>query len=57
MVQFVEHFSIPRDDFEKANALYRERTFADISDSVEYFDTDVIYSGDRQTVDEFYKNK
>lgn len=55
MVQFVEHFNVSRDDFETANALYNERILAHLSDTGIGFDADIIYSGDRNKIDGFYK--
>lgn len=55
MMQFIEHFNIPREDFENANSLYAERTFAYLTDSAVRFDADVIYSGNREAIDSFYK--
>ncbi len=55
MVQFVEHFNVSRDDFEAANALYNERILAHLSDTGIGFDADIIYSGDRNKIDGFYK--
>lgn len=55
MAQFVEYFSVPREDFDFANTFYNERTLAHISDTADYFDADVIYSGNREMIDDFYK--
>lgn len=55
MVQFVEHFNVSREDFETANALYNERILAHLGDTGIGFDTDIIYSGDRNKIDGFYK--
>lgn len=55
MVQFVEHFNVSRDDFEMANTLYNERILAHLSDTGIGYDTDIIYSGDRDKIDGFYK--
>ena len=55
MAQFVEYFGISREEFDMANALYSERTLAHISDSADYFDADVICSGNREAIDDFYK--
>ena len=55
MVQFVEHFNVSREDFEAANALYNERIRAHLSDTGIGFDADIIYSGDRNKIDGFYK--
>jgi len=55
MAQFVLDFNISREDFEAANKLYNERTFAYTSDSAVNFDADVIYSFDRERIDSFYR--
>ena len=55
MAQFVIYFNIARDDFDSANILYNERTTAFISDSAVGFDADIIYSFDRNLIDNFYK--
>ncbi len=55
MAQFVLDFNIPREDFETAFALYSERTFVNVSDSAVNYDADIIYSFDRETIDNYYK--
>ncbi len=55
MAQFVLDFNIPREDFETANNLYKERTFAHMADYAVDFDADIIYSFDREQIDSFYK--
>ena len=55
MAQFVLDFNIAREDFDSANILYNERTPAFISDSGVGFDADIIYSFDRNLIDNFYK--
>ena len=67
IMQFVEHFGISRDDFEKANksyakAIYKEYGTAPLFKSGDYreqekyeiFDPDLIYSFDRTEIDEYY---
>ncbi len=67
MLQFVEHFSIPREDFDTANeayAAYLDSCFIQghlngVPDSseeeeCEIFNADIIYSFDRKKIDEYY---
>lgn len=55
MAQFVEYFNISRNEFETANNLYNERILAHISDTAVSYDADIIYSGSREQIDDFYK--
>ena len=70
LLQFVEHFQIPKEDFEAANAEYSARNVnenanADVeSDSdnkaeqpAESINAELIYSFDKEKIDDYYKNK
>lgn len=57
MVQFVEHFGISAEDFNAANAAYSERTLADTKNGNNYFDAEIIFSFDRDAIDDFYSAK
>lgn len=54
MLQFVEHFGIPREDFDAANDAYAAFIKSNGSDA-EIFNADIIYSFDREKIDEHYK--
>ncbi len=53
IVQFVEHFGIQKKDFDNANTEYEKRKSPDAK-SNNYFDSDIIYSFDREIIDGFY---
>ena len=70
LLQFVERFQIPKEDFEAANAEYSARdagegTLADSASgsddkadqSAEIINTELIYSFDKEKIDDYYKNK
>lgn len=67
MLQFVEHFGIPREDFDTANeayAAYLDSCFiqghlngipaSSEEEEREIFNADIIYSFDRKKIDEYY---
>lgn len=66
IVQFVEHFGISKEDFDNANREYAKhiyeiygtaplyRTSDKTHESYEIFNTDLIYSFDREATDEYY---
>lgn len=67
MLQFVEHFGIPREDFDTANtayAAYLDSCFfqghlngvpaSSEEEHREIFNADIIYSLDREKIDEYY---
>ena len=65
IVQFVEHFGIKKVDFEKANAAYAlelEKIYgepASVSpekgkEHLEIFNSDIVYSFDREVIDGYY---
>ncbi len=70
IVQFVKHFGITRNEFEAANSEYAQMIFeiygvnavTDASESellweLEIFDADLVYSGNRAEIDEYYSIK
>ncbi len=70
LLQFVEYFHIPKEDFEAANAEYSARNVNVFSDTESESDSDnkdaqpaesinaeLIYSFDKEKIDEYYKNK
>ncbi|MGN0573927.1 MAG: hypothetical protein ACI4IX_08310 [Acutalibacteraceae bacterium] len=70
LFQFVEHFQIPKEDFEAARAEYSARKVNVYSDTESESDSDskdeqpaesinseLIYSFDKEKIDEYYKNK
>lgn len=50
IMQFVKHFDIEKDVFDTANSEYSKRSSYEIG-----FDSDIIYTFDREIVDSFYK--
>ena len=57
MLQFVEYFGIPREDFDAANdayAAYLDSTPESAEEAREIFNADIIYSFDREKIDEYY---
>ena len=65
IVQFVEHFGIKKVDFEKANAAYAlelEKIYGEPAsvnpekgkEHLEIFNSDIIYSFDREVIDGYY---
>ena len=50
IMQFIKHFDIEKDTFDAANTEYSKRCPYDIG-----FDSDIIYTFDRELVDSFYK--
>lgn len=48
MMQFVKDFNIPREDFDSANLAFAARTG-------NYFDADLIYTFDKNKIDDFYR--
>ena len=57
MVQFVEYFGISAVDFNAANAAFSKRTLADTKNGNNYFDAEIIFSFDRDAIDDFYSTK
>lgn len=68
MLQFVEHFGISREDFDAANDAYTATINSSFYEGAvsgkpetyeqenrEVFNADIIYTFDRETIDEFYK--
>lgn len=67
IVQFVEHFGISREDFDRANREYARYIYDSYGTSplykasyseneiYEIYNTELIYSSDRETIDEYYK--
>ena len=65
IVQFVEHFGIKKVDFEKANAAYAlelENIYGEPAsvnpekgkEHLEIFNSDIVYSFDREVIDRYY---
>ena len=66
MLQFVEHFGITREDFDSANASYeayinstgesalRRKPESKDEEESEVFDAEIIYSFDKEKIDEYY---
>lgn len=50
IMQFIKHFDIEKDTFDSANTEYSKRCPYDTG-----FDSDIIYTFDRELVDSFYK--
>lgn len=57
MLQFIEYFGISAEEFNAANAEYSARTLADTKNNNNYFDAEIIYSFDRELIDDFYSVK
>ncbi len=53
MLQFVEHFGITREDFDSANKAY-EAYINSMGESSEIFNAEIIYSFDREKINEYY---
>ena len=65
LLQFVEHFQIPKEDFEAANAEYSARNAEEdagesagdnkAAQSAESINAELIYSFDKEKIDEYYR--
>lgn len=53
MLQFVEHFGITREDFDSANEAY-EAYINSVGESSEIFNAEIIFSFDREKINEYY---
>ncbi len=57
MLQFIEHFEISPAVFAAANDEYSKRIQSPVSDAVSPFNEEIIYSFDREAIDEYYSLK
>lgn len=53
MLQFVEYFGIAKENFISANKEFEKRLL--MNSKNDYFDSEIIYSFDRELIDSFYK--
>ena len=56
MLQFVEHFGITREEFDSANESY-QAYINSVGEEREIFNADIIYSFDRERINEYYLAK
>lgn len=57
MLQFIEYFEISPAVFAAANDAYTKRIQSPLSDAASPFNEEIIYSFDRETIDEYYSLK